>query len=242
MSWATPSCISRESRRRSSAVAASRNAENSRAVSRWTALGPSRRISLRIRSSTPMRAGSTPADSTPATIAVVPASVLSGKREDVVVQDGQADAQASTRDVLALVDVDRAPIALVTSGVRVSPRGTLITERQRSAGRRGPRCRIARRGRPGRGRSRGRRRCRSAGGSAPARSGRARAGRASRCRAECRKVPTRPRPRPVMLQLKRAGRLGGESPLGRRERDDHERPAAPTAPAPRRQRRGRGRR
>ena len=107
MSWATPSCISRDRRRRSSAVAASRNAENSRAVSRWTALGPSRRISLRIRSSTPIRAGSTRADSTPATIAVVPASVLSGNAKTWSCSTGQSDRPRLDRDVLALVDVDR---------------------------------------------------------------------------------------------------------------------------------------
>ena len=39
ISWATPSCISRASRRRSSAVAASRNAAKSKAVSRCTVVG-----------------------------------------------------------------------------------------------------------------------------------------------------------------------------------------------------------
>ena len=41
-------------------------------------VGPSRRVSLRIRSSTPSGGRVEPGDSTPATIAVVPASVLSG--------------------------------------------------------------------------------------------------------------------------------------------------------------------
>ena len=127
MSWATPSCISRDRRRRSSAVAASRKAENSRAVSRWTALGPSRRISLRIRSSTPIRAGSTRDDSTPATIAVVPASVLSGNAKTWSCSTGSPTAHASTAMSSHSLMLTDAPIALVTSGVRVSPRGTLIT-------------------------------------------------------------------------------------------------------------------
>ena len=51
MSWAIPSCISRASRRRSSAVAASRNEAKSMAVSRWTAVASSRAATSSSRAS-----------------------------------------------------------------------------------------------------------------------------------------------------------------------------------------------
>ena len=108
MSWATPSCISRASRRRSSAVAASRNArEQQRGVEVDGARAePAHQLADAVLDADAGRVD-------PARTArrrrsrSVPASVLSGKAKTWSCSDGQADRPGLDRDVLALVDVDR---------------------------------------------------------------------------------------------------------------------------------------
>ena len=85
ISWATPSCISRASRRRSSVVAASRNALKRTAVSRWTALGSSCSASSVRRASRRTPSGCRPSVSIPDTTATRPTSVISGKANAVAV-------------------------------------------------------------------------------------------------------------------------------------------------------------
>ena len=133
-SWATPSCISRASRRRSSVVAASRNRPNSSAVSSWTAVRSSAPGQALEAGLEPTVSGCRPSASRPETTATSPASVSSGKRERAAVAASCArDSQASAASASGVARRRRAesPGSRHAAGLRSSPCGTCTTSARR---------------------------------------------------------------------------------------------------------------
>ena len=195
MSWATPSCISRASRRRSSAVAASRNAgeeqggvevHGGRARGGWPGSSGWR--------GRPSASGSSPGERTPATTATVPAPLLSGRAKRVVGDQDRLAAERAVGQVLGCRPARRWPRVVVDDGgqllaardVHDQPaNGQLVVHGagdQRGQGD-GLQARVRLAGE-----------CRSARGSGPGRCGRSPAGRAARGQVAWMKVPIRPRP------------------------------------------------